>query len=99
MTMNEAVPALLEDMIATFKERNTTYRDNYLIVGKMLAALYPDGITLKTPDDFIRYHFVDWLIGKLSRWANTGMAHDDSIKDAAVYAAMLAAWGRINNER
>jgi hypothetical protein len=94
MSLNDTVPAMLEEMAATFKERNTTYRDNYLIVGQMLAALYPDGITLKTPEDFIRFHLVDWTIGKLSRWANTGMDHEDSIKDAAVYTTMLAAWTR-----
>jgi hypothetical protein len=94
--MKDAVPTMLEDMLITFKERNTTYNDNYLIVGQVMAALYPDGITLKTPEDFIRYHFVDWMVGKLSRWVRTGMTHDDSIKDAAVYATMLAAWGKLH---
>lgn len=91
MNIDSKVPEMLAEMAATFKERSATYHSNYLIVGEMLAALYPDGITLKTPDDFIRFHFVDWTIGKLSRWANTGMAHEDSIKDAAVYTTMLAS--------
>jgi hypothetical protein len=94
MSLNEDVPAMLTEMTQTFRDRNSTYGDNYLLLGRIMAALYPDGITLKTEDDFIRYHWLDWAIGKLTRWVRAGMNHDDSIKDAAVYLTMLAAWSK-----
>ena len=99
MAFNEDVQRMMVEMTETFLERNRTYGDNYLLLGKLMAALYPEGITLKTEDDFIRYHWIDWALGKLTRWVRTGMKHDDSIKDAAVYLTMLAAWSRAHERQ
>lgn len=81
---------ILDDMAATYRERNSLYKANYLKVGKILAILYPDGVHLKTPEDFTRWHFIDWMIGKLSRFSVNH--HPDSIHDLAVYAAMIEGW-------
>lgn len=93
----EDVLKTMDEMRATLLERGATYGDNYNMMGVVMKALYPDGITLKTEDDFIRWHWVDWTVGKLTRWVKTGMNHEDSIKDAAVYVTFLAAFNREKN--
>jgi hypothetical protein len=88
----------LNTMTETFKERNKTYSENYRKVGAIMAILFPDGIELYGPNDFVRFHFLDWIVGKLTRYA--ACEHEDSMFDLAVYAAMLATFTRIkNNER
>jgi hypothetical protein len=87
-------------MMEMFKERNKTYSENYRKVGTIMAILFPDGISLEGPDDFVRFHFLDWIVGKLTRYAASELTHEDSMFDLAVYAAMLATFTRIkNNER
>ena len=74
-----------------FEERHALYGPAYKKVGVILAVLFPQGVTLKTLEDHNRYHLLGWIIGKLVRYASnfeTG-GHDDSIKDAGVYCAML----------
>jgi len=80
---------ILEKMAETFRERNKIYGSNYNAVGEVMVALFPNGITLKTKEDFIKFHFMDWKVGKMTRFARTGMTHLDSIHDEAVYSAML----------
>jgi len=80
---------ILEKMAQTYKERNQIYGDNFMTMGPVMSALFPQGITLKTQNDFIMFHLLDWLVGKLTRFVNTGMTHVDSIHDLAVYAAMI----------
>ncbi len=82
---------ILLEMGETFKERNKMYKDNFLNVGTALGEVFPDGVTLKSGEDFTRFQFVLQIIGKLTRyvanWDQGG--HQDSIHDLAVYAAML----------
>ncbi len=85
----------LKSMAELFTQRNKQYGDNWETVGKVFAALYPNGLTLKTEADFILFHWVSWKIGKLTRWVNSGHTHLDSIEDETVYTAMIATF--INN--
>lgn len=80
---------ILEEMARTYKQRNQTYGENFMTMGPVMTALFPNGITLKTKEDFVIFHLMDWLVGKLTRFVNTGMVHIDSIHDLAVYAAMI----------
>lgn len=81
----------LTEAAATFKSRNAVYGNNYLNVGKAMAALFPDGVTLKTAEDHNRFHIFMLGIVKLSRYANNWDkgGHADSIHDNTVYSAML----------
>lgn len=79
---------ILEQAGATFRERNAVYKDNADNVGKVMAALFPNGVQLKTAADHKMYHLFELLIVKLTRFANADLKHLDSIHDAAVYAAM-----------
>lgn len=80
----------LEMMAITFRQRNSMYKDNYNNLGAVMTALFPDGIILKDEHDFIIYHWLDWSVGKLTRFVNSGMKDEDSIHDCAVYMAMIA---------
>lgn len=80
---------ILAEMADTFRERNKVYGDNYKRVGAVMAAMFPDGIQLKEEDEFNRWHLFELIIVKLTRFANSGLTHKDSIHDAAVYSAMV----------
>lgn len=81
----------LEEGAATYRERNAVYGDNYLRVGAVMAALFPDGVTLKTADDHNRFHIFMLKVVKLSRycvnWDKGG--HEDSLLDDMVYGGIL----------
>lgn len=86
---------ILDKAAGTFRERNAVYKDNWKDVGAVLSALFPDGITLNTPEDHTRFHFVMLMVVKLSRYANCwATGHDDSLLDGAVYNAMLEAFDK-----
>ena len=80
---------ILKKAAQTFHERNAVYKDNANNVANVMGALFPNGVVLKTPDDFNRWHLFELLIVKLTRFANSGLLHKDSIHDAMVYAAMV----------
>jgi len=79
---------ILAEMGTTFAERNAVYRDNYLRVAPVIRALWPTGVPseLVTSD---RWHLFELLVVKLTRFATSGLTHQDSVHDAAVYAAMI----------
>lgn len=75
-----------------FAERNAVYKDNFRMVGKLMEAMFPEGITLKTADDHNKFHLFMLKIVKLSRYAiNYEQGHVDSSDDDIVYTAMVAA--------
>lgn len=80
--------SILEEMAATYRQRNAKYGDNFEKVGKIMEILFPDGWILKNQYDFTVFHLVDWLVGKLTRFTKT-MDDVDSIHDLGVYAAMV----------
>jgi len=87
---------VLEEMAETFRQRNIKYKDNWEQVGHMFVTLFPEGITLKTYDDFVKFHFLGWVMGKFSRWVNSGLdGSDDSLHDAGVYIAMIQAFSHM----
>jgi hypothetical protein len=82
----------LLDASKIFMERGGVYRDNHERLANMLAALFPDGIELITPEHHARFELLALVLVKLTRyavqWPDT---HADSIDDAIVYLAMLGA--------
>lgn len=81
---------ILSEAAETFRTRNAKYKSNYLMVGQLMATLFPDGITLKTAHDHNRFHLFMLMLVKVSRYAiQWDDPHQDSIRDAAVYAAMV----------
>ena len=85
------VPAALKELANIYGERNAAYGDSYHTFGKVLAELYPDGITLHGIDDFNRFVCYFQALGKLVRYApnfHKG-GHIDSLDDCSVYCQML----------
>ena len=89
--MNEFKDAgsILVEMGETFRERNKVYGDNYKRVGEVMSVLFPDGVELKTVEDYNIWHLFELMIVKLTRFTNSNLTHEDSIHDAAGYAAMV----------
>lgn len=87
--INKSVPTILKEMAETYAERNLVYGDAFKSVGDVMAALFPNGVTLETEDDFTRWHLFELAIVKITRFANGGLLHKDSVHDLAVYAAMI----------
>lgn len=85
----KTVPQIMRAMADTYEERNKVYGDNYKRVGAALAAMFPDGVLLRTPEDFNRWHLFELKMVKLTRFANSGLTHVDSIHDDSVYGGMI----------
>jgi len=87
----KTVPEMLREAAQTYEERNALYGDNYKRFGPIMTALFPDGLTLKGPDDFNRIGIFVQMMAKMTRygaqWSKGG--HDDSALDLSVYANML----------
>ncbi len=81
----------LEDGAKTYFERNKIYGESYKQKGKIMEILFPDGLTLKTADEFNRYSMMGAVIGKMIRYSSQFKegGHYDSAHDAMVYAALL----------
>jgi hypothetical protein len=77
-----------------YKQRNALYKDNYKRFGKILVQLFPDGLHLKTEEDFNRMAIFLQVVHKITRYAQNATAggHEDSLDDMAVYAQMLAEY-------
>ena len=81
---------VMESMAATFRERQKEYGSNFRMVAPIMAILFPNGV----PSDLVtsdKFHLFELIIVKLSRFAISGMTHQDSIHDLGVYAAMVEA--------
>jgi len=88
-TMNKNPAKILEEMANTFRERNKVYGDNWKVVGEVMTSLFPNGVVLKTEEDYNIWHLFELLVVKITRFANSELKHQDSIHDTAVYAAMI----------
>lgn len=74
-----------------FRQRGNVYKDNYLHLGKILNAMFPDGIILNNEIMFNRMAMLIMIITKCGRYANTLHleGHRDSMDDIAVYSQMI----------
>ena len=63
-------------------------KDNYKMVGKLMAVLFPHGVPKALLHGDV-LHLFTMKLGKLSRFANSGLTHIDSIHDDAVYSAII----------
>jgi hypothetical protein len=88
---------LLREGAEIYDKNNQIYGDAFVVVGRVMAELLPNGVKLQTEEDFRRFHLLEWTIGKLARYAANFArgGHADSIIDASVYCAMLAAEDKI----
>jgi hypothetical protein len=80
---------ILIAMADTYRERSKQYGNNWRKIGAVMMALYPTGLTLETEDDFNKFHLFLLSMVKLTRLSESGLSHQDSAHDNAVYSAML----------
>lgn len=81
---------IMKAMAETFAKRNKVYGDNYLSFGAVMVALH--GAAPLCPVTAHEHNVAGlWIqiVSKLTRFANSGCMHVDSVHDLAVYAAML----------
>lgn len=72
----------------TFAERNAVYGDNWVMCSEVMQALFPDGVYLKTQAQHEMFGVLTQMVAKLTRFANAGALHIDSVRDLSVYAAI-----------
>jgi len=81
---------VLRKALETYEQRNLVYNDNYVRLGLVMQALFPDGLTIKYAKDWERLYALLMIQVKQTRyveqWQNGG--HPDSSIDTAVYAAL-----------
>lgn len=81
---------ILAEAASTFRTRGKVYKDNYKTVGAVMAALFPEGIVLRSPEDHERFHIFMLVVVKQCRYVkNWKTGHQDSVHDQTVYSAML----------
>ena len=82
--------ACMEEAVGTFRERNKIYGDNYHQHGKVMMALFPNGVNLSTEKEWNRFGIINMIVSKLTRYSqNWPESHEDSIHDMGVYSFML----------
>lgn len=84
---------LMNQASATYQQRNAVYKDNFLVVGRVMEALFPNGAPrLHDAADFNRWHIFELMIVKITRYvANWEKPDEDSLVDLIPYAAILGA--------
>jgi hypothetical protein len=102
MKKNKRADFLINQALQTFIERRKVYGDSYIMHAKVMAAMFPDGVTLKTDVDMARWSVLNLIMIKLIRYIKDfKKPHQDSIHDCGVYSFVLeeldqAEDGKIN---
>jgi hypothetical protein len=93
--------ALLETAAKTNKERGGKYKDSMFRSSEALVALFPDGLTLRTAEDWTRAQTLMQIVGKLGRYCSNWeeLGHEDSALDNINYNAILASLDRMFKRR
>ncbi len=85
------VSELLLKASETHKERTEVHGHAYDRTGDIYTAFFPNGVTLKTAEDFERFVPFVWCVTKMNRYAENMErgGHKDSAHDLIVYGAIL----------
>ena len=98
----KTVPQLMEEAAEIYKLKNQDYGDSYKIFGKVMEAIFPDGLQLSTVSEFNKIGVLTMTLTKIIRYANlftkrqkdggepTYEAIKDTVLDKGVYSFMLA---------
>lgn len=75
----------------TYNQRHVLYGDNYKDFGAIMVVMFPNGLMIKTVDEWNRLLAFAHAQEKLTRYAQqfTQGGHPDSAHDSMVYSAML----------
>lgn len=90
MKKNKRADALISEALKTFTQRRKVYGDSYITHAKVMAAMFPDGVSLKTEVDMARWSVINLILIKLVRYSRDFKSpHQDSIHDSGVYCFVL----------
>jgi hypothetical protein len=87
----KTVPDRLEELGKLYRHRNAIYGNNYMEFGAIMKAMFPNGLQLKSEEDFNRFTIFVQVFAKFTRYAksiNSG-GHADSLDDISVYCQMI----------
>jgi hypothetical protein len=86
------VPQRLRDAAELFEERNAQYGNNYMTMGEVMNAMYPDGLVIQGAEAWLRLMLQVHRVTKETRYACNFArgGHQDSLEDISVYAQMAA---------
>ena len=81
----------LKEAAETFKNKSKEYGNSYKNFGKIMMAYFPDGVKLKTEQDFTRFSILNIMISKTDRYCKNFIngGHPDSLLDLSIYSTML----------
>lgn len=87
----------LRDAARLFQDRNQEYGANYREWGAVMAAMYPQGLTVRTQEEWLRLCLQVVRVMKETRYAKNFVrgGHQDSMDDLSVYAMMAAEMDEI----
>lgn len=82
-----------------YQDRRQQYGDSYLMFGGVMSALFPEGVTISSDQDFAKLGILVQIIGKITRYTNhfPSGSHSDSLQDIAVYALLLDEVGMMES--
>lgn len=88
-----SAPEKLRAAADLFEARSKVYGANYWKCAHIMQTLFPEGMVLKTEEDYVRFQFLEHIVNKLTRYATNFKdgGHDDSSFDSIVYWAMQNA--------
>jgi len=81
----------LAEAALMYERKNAEYGADYRHFGAVAAGLFPNGLTVRTPQEWGRLAVFIWTLSKMGRYAKNMQSggHADSALDMSVYAAML----------
>jgi len=81
----------LIELAELFNERGNDYKDGYKRHGKVVTALFPNGVSQDNYEDANRFALLTCILIKLVRYCDNfdKGGHADSLDDLAVYAQIL----------
>lgn len=90
----KSVAARLRALGKLRESRAALYGDDYKHFGKIVKALFPGGVRLKTAEEINRFGLLLRIVSKTSRYARSFErgGHEDSLDDISVYAQLLAEY-------
>ena len=70
-------------------DKNKIAIDRCMRTGEVMKVLFPEGLQLKSEQEFAIFRLFDGLVGNLAQFAQTGMTQQASLRAIALHATLL----------
>lgn len=86
---------IILEAATTYAARRAVYGESEQRYAAIMSACFPDGLTIASHEEWVRFGLFTQIIGKVARYTNDFKdPHVDSVHDLGVYAFMLEAEDR-----